>query len=108
TLALPSGLPAGGRYLLFVSDDGNAVTEADEANNVRAVWISIPATPDFNLTASAPASALVGGPVAVSFTVTNAGSADAFAGYDGTKYVSWYDAVYVSNDNVLDSGDTFA
>ena len=90
-------LPAtatGNRYLLFVADDGNSLAESAGAANVYAVPISLSA-PDLAMTAAtAPAAAVVGGTIAVSWTVANRGTVAAPA--------QWNDAVYVSPDDTLD------
>src|SRR5262249_53254884 len=89
----------GDDYLLIFTDVNNFVSESVEANNITAVPIKLLYPADLTVsTASAPASALVGQSIPVSWTVTNQGSSQAFG--------SWTDAFYLSNDNVLDASDT--
>ncbi len=89
-------------YLLFVTDDryyGNNVSESNETNNVFAQAITLTA-PDVDLVvrATAPTTATVGDPISVSWTVTNQGT--------GSALREWYDDIYISNDPILDTGDT--
>ena len=100
-------VPASGSgeyYLLFVADSGGDQAEADEADNVRAVPVTLVGSsislPDLIITAAtAPASADVGN-TNVSWTVKN----------QGTAAVSsfWIDSFYLSTDQVYDPSDTFA
>lgn len=100
TITIPGNTPTGDRYLLFVADHSSQLPELIETNNVRSVAVKVLPAPDLVVTAAtAPASALVGGLLAVSFTVKNQGGAGAAA--------TWNDAVYVSDDQALDAGDTF-
>ena len=88
----------GPRYLLFVADADSQQAEADETNNVMAVPFFVAGDADLVISqAAAPASAASGSTIAVSWTVANDGGSPADA--------SWYDAVYLSDDNVWDGAD---
>jgi subtilase family serine protease len=72
TLTLPD-LPAGAWYLLANADDGNAVPEGLETNNVRFTGIQI--GPDLTfLSVAAPSSGVAGGSVTVTDTIRNIGA----------------------------------
>ena len=92
-------LPAtavGNRYLLFVADDDNSLTQNGAASNVYAVPIrSRPPRPWRPTAATAPAEAVVGQTIPISWTVTNQGPVAAPA--------QWSDAVYVSPDDTFDA-----
>lgn len=89
----------GSRYLLFVADAGAIQNESDEGNNILAVPINLQA-PDLIVSdAFAPLSATWGETSEVSWTVKNQGSVAAAA--------SWWDQVYLSDDNILDGTDKF-
>ena len=101
SFSVPTTEP-GSYYLLFVADAGGDQAEADEANNVRAVPVTVTGTssklPDLVVTdATAPSSAQVGS-IAVSWTLKNQGNAAAPGG--------WSDAFYLSTDATYDSLDT--
>ncbi|WP_414521409.1 CARDB domain-containing protein, partial [Umezakia ovalisporum] len=89
----------GNRYLLFTTDySWNPQLETDETNNTFAVPITLGA-PDLVITAAtAPASGNIGGSLEVSWTVTNQGT--------GAAERDWYDGIYISDDEILDSSDT--
>jgi hypothetical protein len=61
---------------------------------------SIPA-PDLEITATAPTIAAVGEKILVNWTVQNTGDLNALKG----SSFGWYDTVYLSSDNILDSKD---
>jgi YD repeat-containing protein len=89
---------AGNVFLCLKTDAGGYLSESDENNNVTSRAISI-AGPDLALTLnSAPASAVVGDVIHVSFTVENIAALMASG--------SWYDYVYLSEDNSYDDTDT--
>jgi subtilase family serine protease len=72
TLTLPN-LPAGAWYLLANADDGNAVPEGLETNNVRFAGIQI--GPDLTfLSVAAPASGTAGSSVTITDTIRNIGA----------------------------------
>ncbi len=101
TVSIPS-VAAGDYYLLFVADGSHYVAEGLEANNVLALPITLSA-PNVNLvvtSATAPDSALTNGTAALSWTVTNQGTAPASNSY-------WYDYVYLSPDDTYDGSDDF-
>lgn len=96
TITLPPNAASG--YLLFVTDGWNYQGELNESNNVLAKAISISA-PDLELTtATSPAEVISTTPFNVSWTVKNNGPAAA--------PVDWFDQVWLSDDNVLGSGDS--
>ena len=99
-VTLPHGI-AGDYYLIAKTDDGDDVSEADEANNIDAVAISVELTPppDLQIVAFEIADEGISGqPLSVSWTVRNLGTGPADTS-------SWYDAVCLSTDEVLDSRD---
>ncbi|MDZ7970726.1 MAG: CARDB domain-containing protein [Nostoc sp. DedSLP03] len=98
-MALPQQVGAGKQYLLFVADGNNNIIESSETNNVRAVAIDI-TVPDLVVTgATAPIAVTVGSSAEVSWTVLNQGNVQATH--------SWYDRIYLSNDQTLDGSDTW-
>lgn len=94
----------GPKYLLLKTDGisySNDQPETDESNNVRVLPINIIPV-DVNLTftaSSAPSSAILGGVIPVQWTIANQGTDAAES--------DWYDAVYLSTDDVFDSQDAF-
>ncbi|MFN0053205.1 MAG: CARDB domain-containing protein [Planctomycetales bacterium] len=104
TLPLSTSYAAGSYYLLVVADALNRQPESSETNNVRAssaISLSLPPIPDLVVTEiTAPIEALSGQPMQVSWTLRNQGTGDA----TGT----WYDYLFLSNDNIAgDSDDQF-
>ncbi|WP_422665759.1 CARDB domain-containing protein (plasmid) [Anabaena sp. PCC 7938] len=98
-LTLPSNIKIGNRYLLFVADLNNDQGEISESNNVKAIPIAIGDNdPDLVITtAAAPTTAVLGESIAVNWTVKNQGTIEASA--------DWYDTIYLSDDQILDSTD---
>ncbi|MDM9385689.1 CARDB domain-containing protein [Chlorogloeopsis sp. ULAP01] len=98
-LTLPNTTPIGSRYLLFVADIYNNQGETNENNNVRAISIVIGDNdPDLTVTAAtAPTTAVLGETIAVNWTVLNQGNIEAST--------DWYDTIYLSDDETLDSND---
>ncbi len=95
TLNAPGSTITGPAYLLVVANADQGLGESDTTDNVGSAAINLSA-PDLTVSnVSAPAAAVVGGTITVSWTVTNQGSVAAMA--------QWYDAVYISPDNVFDS-----
>ncbi|MBX9255662.1 type I secretion C-terminal target domain-containing protein [Desmonostoc muscorum CCALA 125] len=91
----------GARYLLFVADGFNYRVETNETNNVFAQPITIN-VPDVDLvvtSAQTSTTATLDENISLSWTVTNQGTNTAFA--------DWYDTVYISDDQFLDSSDTY-
>jgi subtilase family serine protease len=101
-IALPQQVGATKQYLLFITDyygnqNGNQI-EKSETNNVRAVPIDI-TVPDLVVTGvTAPIAVTVGSTASVSWTVLNQGSVQATH--------SWYDRIYISDDQTWDKYDT--
>lgn len=90
-------------YFVVVTDSGNAVDECSGDNNnniVAGTALDIPVTiyPDLNVpVVSAPGAAFSGQSVLVSWVVSNDGTGQ-------THDVLWYDAVYLSKDQLFDPG----
>src|SRR6185436_16304851 len=64
-------------FIIVAADQDNAISELDESNNLRAapVTLSLPPMPDFRIVnVLAPANALPGQEILLSWTVTNQGS----------------------------------
>ncbi|MBE9168127.1 tandem-95 repeat protein [Pleurocapsales cyanobacterium LEGE 06147] len=100
-LTIPSNKEAGNYYLLFITDKNNHKEETDETDNIRAVSIEITESPNLVVSAAtAPSEATIHKPFEVSWTVTNIGQGDALVRY--TR-----DTIYVSDDQYLDSSDTY-
>ncbi|MCL1475464.1 CARDB domain-containing protein [Argonema antarcticum] len=100
-VTLPNNTASGNRYLLFVSDAYKNQSETNEANNVRAVPITL-SGPSADLIVSealAPNIVTVGQTVPVSWKIHNQGDA-------ATNDAYWYDSIYISDDTTLDSSDT--
>ncbi len=96
-LQLPGNAPSN-RFLLFVTDAFASQGETNEQNNVRAVPLQ-GQRPDLLITAStSPAIATLGGPIDITYTVTNQGEVPALA--------DWFDGVYLSTDATFDPTDT--
>ncbi|MBD2518843.1 type I secretion C-terminal target domain-containing protein [Nostoc sp. FACHB-973] len=101
-IGIPNNLATGDRYLLFVTDRNNYQVETNETNNVFAKAITIKNSGDVDLVITdvqAPTTGILYDEISVSWTVKNQGTDTAFA--------DWYDAVYISDDQFLDSNDTF-
>ncbi|MCX7045267.1 MAG: choice-of-anchor D domain-containing protein [Candidatus Sumerlaeota bacterium] len=106
TIRVPSGL-SGAYYVIVVTDSNNAVTEANESNNLlanaTAIQISLPPPADLlvngaSIVVANPGTAkIIGENLSVDWTVDNVGASEASGG--------WSDAVYLSADNYLDIND---
>jgi len=97
TVTIPK-VPAGTYYLIVATDVTNSVYEADETNNVLAAVPVEILTPDLiPRVLTAPASVVTEHRVEVSWTVENRGT--------GEGQASWYDQLYLSEDDVLDGED---
>lgn len=97
TLTVPN--VASGSYWLHVSpDDGLAVAERDETNNVRAIPVTVTAPDLLAASLTAPAAGRVAQAIALGWTVQNAGS--------GAARAPWSDVVYLSSDPTCCAGDT--
>ncbi len=101
SITIPTTVVLGTWYALVVVDSGDQVYELNgEGNNVRASVPFVIGSDGPDLVASAPVvpSALPAGqPFEFSFTVTNGGSTATPGGY-------WTDAVYLSDDVILQLG----
>lgn len=99
-VTIPNTTP-GDRYLLVVADYYDDQPETEELNNSLAVPITLSeANADFvPTTFTGPGSAILGETINVSWTVANNGELEAAA--DGL------DALYLSDDEVLDDNDQF-
>jgi hypothetical protein len=96
TFTLPAGT-ATGNYYLYVMANGNGaqavISTSDEVSAASAVTLT---TPYLQATSvMAPAAAVWGSTISVSWTVENNGG--------GTASGTWYDAVYVSSKPQFDS-----
>ncbi|MFH0779118.1 MAG: CARDB domain-containing protein, partial [Candidatus Eisenbacteria bacterium] len=90
-----------GVYYLFIkTDSGNRLVEASEVNNVDSLQAGIAIVPIDLVVTSVDGrdSANTGQPVTVSWTVRNNGLC-------ATGQSTWYDAVYLSRDRILDASD---
>ncbi len=95
TLPLEAGWVAGTYYLVVAADVNNTQAEANEANNLasRSLSLTVPPLPDLVATSVRPPPlAIPGGPVEVTWVVTNAGSAHASGG--------WAEEVYAAEEPV--------
>jgi Ca2+-binding RTX toxin-like protein len=94
---IPYNATKGNRYLLFATDRDNYQSETNEDNNVFAQPITLNTLDLVVSDVTAPASAISGGTVDVSWTVTN----------EGTVYApaNWHYAIYFSTDDVLNNYD---
>ena len=89
TVTIPD-VGGGTFYLLFVADSYGYQGETDETNNVKAAASISLSAPDLTVTAAtAPATAVLGQAVDVSWTVKNVGSTAAPAGSPSTGRV-WH------------------
>ena len=76
TLAIPTSVTPGAKFLLARADALDQVTEASETNNVAVLPIEIADFADLQIsTVAGPAAAATGRPMTVSFTARNAGVA---------------------------------
>lgn len=86
--------------MLFATDGWNSQRESNETNNIYAVEIDLVA-PDLAITSAiAPTTAVVNSDIDVSWTVANTSDVDALAD-------SWYDYIYLSDDDIYDDSDTY-
>ena len=100
--SIPYVSNAGQYYFIFSADSFGEQAEANEGNNDLALPINLNLNgPDLQLvSASAPASASLGSPITVSWTVKNQGVAAASN--------NWWDVIYLSIDAILDENDVYA
>ena len=104
TVTLPRGAE-GLYYLLVKTDSFSHVFELDnEDDNVGSggrTDVQVTPPPDLRVTdASAPLATFSGQPMVLDWTVTNRGQR-------GTSERFWHEALYMSDDTVLDGGDSF-
>jgi hypothetical protein len=101
-VGIPSYVPTGSQYLLFVTDAYTSQPETEETNNVKAIQIIVTA-PDLVVSSAsvAEASVSIGGSVDVSWTVTNQGTGPTQSYW----YGYWYDSIFLSSDKVYDAND---
>ena len=102
TVYLPGGLPLGTGYLLVETDGSETVAEDNESNNVFGLLVTVSA-PDVDLVITdtdAPAGALYGETIVLTWTVENRGGEAADA-------PGWFDSCYISTDSNLDDSDLF-
>ncbi|HWD21184.1 MAG TPA: CARDB domain-containing protein [Verrucomicrobiae bacterium] len=96
------GAPAGDYFILVEADQNDFFTEANTANNVVSSPIHI-LNPDLIPTNfNAPSSVVIqqlNQQISLDWTVLNRGA--------GAAYQSWFDSVYISPTNVLDSNAVF-
>ena len=89
SLKVPDDVAPGSYTLVLVADDSKLVTEADEANNRRAIPITVTAA-DLVVTAlTAPAAVTTQQSVSVSWSVRNQG--------DAAATLPWNDRIYLSS-----------
>lgn len=104
TVRIPRGLN-GSFYLIARTDKGSVVNEENENNNLltKFITINIPPLPDLGVSnVQAPGQAFGGQPISVSWTVNNNGNGPV----PGSESL-WYDAIYLSRNNIFDGGDRF-
>jgi subtilase family serine protease len=78
TLTIPAATPFGTYYVCAVADSGHTVAESDEGNNTLCTGSTIQVTlPDLSMTDVTPnaATAVKGGTLSVTTTVSNGGAA---------------------------------
>jgi len=101
SVKLPQGI-SGNYYLIIKADIDDHVSEIDENNNTSNLPVHVEFTPppDLQITSFEIASeGTAGQPTTVNWTVQNNGTGAANASH-------WYDAVFLSSDDILDKGDT--
>ncbi len=101
SVTLPRNYAASGtRHLLVRLDDGGAVEELGESNNIAAVSIQLQPTPSPDLSTLSvvvPSEAFFGDSFDVGYVVRNLGP--------GTAIDAWSDSIFLSSDSTLDVGD---
>ncbi|MCJ8280487.1 MAG: hypothetical protein MJK14_11430, partial [Rivularia sp. ALOHA_DT_140] len=95
---LGRNIDIGNQYLLFVTDYYDYEEESNETNNILAVPIAIDAPNLVVESTISPTSVISGETVELSWTVNNNGDVQTSRG--------WYDYIYLSDDDTLDSTDT--
>jgi subtilase family serine protease len=99
TIVCPDGV-SGQHYLFLATDFTNRVSEASDSNNSASVSANFNLfPPDLYVTSIAVQdSADCGQPINIGWTVIN-------QGIGPTRVSKWYDGVYLSKDQILDSTD---
>ncbi|MDJ0598833.1 MAG: CARDB domain-containing protein [Crocosphaera sp.] len=97
---IPKTAKIGNQYLLIVTDQDNKQGESNEDNNVYSVPIELKA-PDLFVSKiiDAPKVASLSEEIKLSWNVKNIG--------EGIASTSWYDSIYLSDDQNLDENDTY-
>ncbi|GAB1542664.1 hypothetical protein NUACC21_53380 [Scytonema sp. NUACC21] len=107
-VTIPTYVKAGNRYLLFVADRHNYQGETNENNNVKAVPIYIKASDLVVSDAGASANSVApGSTFELSYTVQNQGQIATNPQYNWWYGRGWYDHIYLSNDAIYDSSDSY-
>ena len=101
TLTIPNAVEGSCSLLLFADADESVTELADDNNDAdTAIEITLTPWPDLQVAAvDAPETGVSGQRVTVSWTIANAG-----AGPTAESY--WYDSIYLSKEQILDSSDT--
>ncbi|MBZ0108078.1 MAG: FG-GAP-like repeat-containing protein [Candidatus Scalindua rubra] len=97
---MPHGV-SGNYNLIIMTDVDDGVSEDNEDNNTAStpVFVELTPPPDLEITSyNIPSEGTSGQPIPIEWTVQNNGTGPA----DTSE---WYDAVYLSTDNVLDGDD---
>ena len=98
-LVIPGNLSAGAYFVLVRADSADDNVEADEANNLRAIPLTL-VRPDLTVTSvvATPAAIAAGANVSVTHVVRNLATAPGVAGPTTSR-------LYLSSDTTLDGGD---
>ncbi len=96
TITLPAAVDSLSQRLFFVIDEKNNQAELNETNNLASLAIDI-AVPDLTISATAPEQIYLNEEFVLDWTVNNPTSVPALA--------NWTDAVYLSDDQILDGND---
>ena len=108
-MQLPKVYTPGPAYLILYSDHTGVVSEDSEANNTRAIPVTM-TRPDLGIDlVTVQSNAAAGELVPLSWTVRNAGTGTSQGQWytSGTDSYRWYDKVYLSTDATWDASDTF-
>ena len=98
TLSIPFRTEPGDYFLLLRSNPANSPFEFNQDNNLEAIPFRVLGGPDLSVTsAQVPSEVSAGETVDVSWVVKNTG--------EGNTSESWFDRVYLSDDQVYDNGD---
>jgi trimeric autotransporter adhesin len=99
SLVIPANQTASGYFIILKADSGDAVGEADESNNIRAIPLTV-VRPDLTVQSVTvmPGTVAPGANVSVTHVVRNLAAAAGVAGATTSR-------LYLSTDNTLDGGD---